>query len=121
MTIKELSLRIHKNSTEKGFWVNDNFAEKLMLVVTELSEATEADRIGKTCSHDLAFDLLNCEDETFLKLFEQEIKGTVEDELADAVIRLMDICAYHRINLEAQVKVKMRYNKTREYLHGKKY
>jgi NTP pyrophosphatase (non-canonical NTP hydrolase) len=44
-----------------------------------------------------------------------------EMELADIMIRVMDLCAFKNIDLEAHIKAKMRYNSLREYKHGKKY
>ena len=58
----------------------------LMLIITEISEAVNADRKGKYA--DIGF-----ETEPVLgwkESFEKYVKDTVEDELADAVIRLLD-------------------------------
>jgi NTP pyrophosphatase (non-canonical NTP hydrolase) len=53
--------------------------------------------------------------------FENYIKNSFEDELADVVIRIMDLCGYLHIDLEAHILAKMQYNATREKLHGKRY
>jgi NTP pyrophosphatase (non-canonical NTP hydrolase) len=39
-------------------------------------------------------------------------------ELADAVIRIMDLCEYLRIDLEYFIDLKHEYNKTRSRRHG---
>jgi NTP pyrophosphatase (non-canonical NTP hydrolase) len=49
------------------------------------------------------------------------IKDTVEDELADVIIRTLDLCGYLGIDIEKHVELKMRYNESREYKHGKNY
>lgn len=41
--------------------------------------------------------------------------------MADIVIRVMDMCAFKGIDLDAHVAAKMRYNSLREHMHGKKY
>jgi len=49
-TINELSKEVHQNAVDKGWWEDKesfNVAEKLMLIVSEVSEAMEADRKGK--------------------------------------------------------------------------
>ena len=53
--INELSQEIHKNAKDKGFYdnVEKNTGELLMLAVSELSEAFEADRKGLHCENHL--------------------------------------------------------------------
>ena len=53
--------------------------------------------------------------------FEKSVKNTFEDELADIMIRVMDLAAFKGIDLESHIKAKMRYNAMREHKHGKKY
>jgi NTP pyrophosphatase (non-canonical NTP hydrolase) len=45
----------------------------------------------------------------------------VEEEIADAIIRLCDIAGIYGIDLDWHVKAKMAYNETRPRLHGKSY
>ena len=44
----------------------------------------------------------------------------VPSELADVVIRIMDICEYYGIDLEKVILEKHEYNKKREFKHGNK-
>lgn len=44
-----------------------------------------------------------------------------EFEIADAIIRLLDLCAGHGIDIEYYINRKMQYNSTRNKLHGKRY
>jgi len=67
---------------------------KLMLVVTEVSEAAEAVR--------------KADEENF------------REEIADTIIRLLDICATVGIDIEDEIAKKMEKNKQREFLHGSK-
>ena len=53
--------------------------------------------------------------------FEALVKDSVEDEIADAFIRLFDLCGFYGIDIEAHIKAKMAYNATRPAKHGKKY
>ena len=46
---------------------------------------------------------------------------TFEDEIADAVIRLLDLAAGLGIDLEKHISSKVQYNETRPILHGKSY
>ena len=68
----------------------------LMLVISELSEAVEADRKGKWAmlDHDTIDTLQRIEGEPFVKMFLDEVKDTVEDEFSDTCIRLLDLLGY---------------------------
>ena len=61
----------------------------LCLVISELMEAVEADRKGRHTDFE-KYKQLN-EVFTFVGAFEHGIKDTVEDELADAAIRILDL------------------------------
>ena len=130
MTITELKDRAYANATEHGFHhENQNIAEMLMLIVSELSEALEADRCCLRFSQEHKAFLDGYANETESEkikpfgslMFESNIKDTFEDELADAVIRVADLCGYLGIDLEAHIKAKMRYNASRPHKHGKRY
>jgi NTP pyrophosphatase (non-canonical NTP hydrolase) len=96
-----------------------NLGERLMLVVSELSEALEADREGKRAH--TALPLLCSKCLLDKEHYERWVRGTVEEELADAIIRICDIAGIYDIDLDWHVIAKMAYNKTRPRLHGKNY
>lgn len=84
---------------------NEHF---LMLVITELSEAVEADRKG-WCAHPEPFlSIVNLRatisDEKWREVFETYVKNSVEDELADAVIRLLDLAGLRGIEIDLYPK-----------------
>jgi len=96
MELNELSKKCHKMASGKGFWNADkSIPVKLMLIVSELGEACEADR-----------------------------KGNIEnfyEEIADVFIRLCDLVGYLELDIETEIAMKMNINKNRPKLHGKKY
>ena len=122
MTIPEIIKQAHENAVEKGFYDDGdkNIGELLMLVVSELGEALEAHRNGRFSNYGF-YDRSGSFPEHEIKCFEKEVKDTFEDELADAVIRICDMCGYLNIDLEKHIELKMKYNATREYKHGKRY
>ena len=123
--INELAKQVHENAKAKGFFDKEkNIGEMLCLIHSEVSEALEADRKDMYAdlpenTLDVLVDFFN--KETFQSEYEDLVKGTFEEEMADIVIRVMDLCAFKGINLEKHIKAKMRYNSLREYKHGKKY
>lgn len=123
-TIKEWQQEIYQNNKEKGFWDSErNFGELLMLVVSELGEALEAHRKNKISNIERykEYVLLKPIDSDEIISFEKYIKDTVEDEIADAVIRLLDLSEGLGIDLEWHIEQKVAYNKTRPVKHGKNY
>lgn len=73
---------------------NEHF---LCLVISELMEAVEADRKGSHADIEAFNKYENRID--FEENFERQIKGSVEEELADACIRLLDLAGLRKANL----------------------
>jgi len=123
MEINELVKLAHENAENHGFYEKKpEIASLLMLIVTELSEACEADRKNKhTNKNGLDHYLMDSISVLNYEFFEAKIKDTFEDELADAVIRIFDLAGYCGIDLDAHIQAKMLYNKSRPYKHGKHY
>lgn len=118
MKIKDLVKEAHENAINKGFWDAERKPpELLMLVVSELSEALEADRVDEYAS----IDQYNNSTSDDITRYRAYISDSFEDEIADCFIRLADLCAGLEVDIEKHIKIKMNYNKSREYLHGKKY
>ena len=100
---------IHKNAVQHGWYDGNsakNFGELLMLVVTEVAEVMEEYRNGRLMR------------ETYVN--EKGKMCGIPSELADIVIRVMDICGYYEIDLEQAIAEKHEYNKSRPYKHGGK-
>lgn len=119
--INDLAAEIYQNNKEKGFHEQPHeFGTYIALIHSELSEAIEAHRKQKRADLD-SFTIDNGPGDEFKRSFENHIKDTIEDELADAIIRLLDLAATLDIDIEEHIRLKMDYNKTREYKHGKLY
>ena len=112
---------IYQNNKQKGFWEKErNVGELLMLVTSELGEAMEAHRKGRFANLQEAENVI-ADGGFFVATFEKHIKDTFEDELADAIIRLLDMAAGLGIDIEKHLRAKIEYNKSRPKYHGKNY
>lgn len=120
----------HKEVLDKGF-EPQNVPTNLMLIVSELGEALEADRKNRHADANrfrLAVkELCNSgaprekRKEMYKTAFETHVKDTFEDELADAFLRLMDLCGEYEIDIESHIRWKLEYNTLRPVKHGKAY
>jgi len=113
-SILELISESYNTAVEKGWW--EGGAERevgtaLMLMVTELAEAMEEHRNGR------ALDEIWHQPEGHPKAGKPE---GVPVELADVIIRICDLAGHHKIPLNAALREKLAYNKTRPYRHGNK-
>ena len=93
-TLTRLSQDCHHRAVAKGFWDEMHTVwHNLMLAFGELHEAIEADRLGKWAKlmPKQVAELDELEGTAYSQAFLRLVKDTVEDELADAVIRLLDL------------------------------
>jgi NTP pyrophosphatase (non-canonical NTP hydrolase) len=108
MELKDLQKQVHALAVDRGWWDKQcNIPEKLCLVHSEISEALEEYRQGPGDLRDV-YDGEGGKPEGF------------SVELADAVIRILDLCEWLGIDLEAEILRKHAYNATRPYRHGGK-
>ena len=96
-TLNRYAKGCHERSVAKGFWDGTHtVGHYLMLAFGELHEAIEADRIGKWAklTPEAVKNLRVVSDGAFTKAFLWFVKDRVEDEIADAVIRLLGLLGW---------------------------
>lgn len=93
-TLNRYAKDCHRRAVAKGFWDElHSVGHYLMLAFGELHEAIEADRIGRWAklTPEQIEELRGLEGAAYAQAFLRLVKDAVEDELADAVIRLLDL------------------------------
>lgn len=103
----DLQRQTYQNSADHGFWAPErsNPYEKLALIHSEVSEALEAIRTGALIP---------------AVWYREDGKPEgVGPELADVVIRCMDLAEASGIDLWERIVEKHEFNKTRPFMHGK--
>lgn len=143
LTITELVNRSHELAKEKGWYEGQqwpdgrvkshaiNVGERLALVHSEISEALEEYRkhgVIRRCPScngtgkvNDTTDHVMCDGAGFQEIYVENGKPEgFSVELADAVIRIFDLCGAVGVDLAAAIETKHAYNATRPYRHGGK-
>lgn len=101
--------------------MNDHVTAKVMLVVTELAEAVEELRSGRRVDEvyyiDQSEDNKGVELSALVDARGFAVNGKPEGfpvEIADAIIRLLDLCDLLNISASARIKEKLAYNAGRD-------
>lgn len=130
--MEKLCDRAHENSRNKGFWdglENQSVPVKLCLMHSEISEWLEAYRKDPTAPTDKRMpipgtDGVSDQDYQLLGIIDGSHPDghrpltKEEEEAADVLIRLADLCKFRNIDLGRVTLAKMAYNRTRPHMHG---
>ena len=125
MNISEIVTRAHDNAAKHGFWnPAPEFGTAIALIHSELSEALEEMRAGNKIRPGAPVPMLYYSGGGYVATGPTKACTKPEGvavELADAVIRIADLCGHLGIDLEAAIALKMEYNETRPFKHGKQF
>lgn len=138
-TLDVLQYRSHKTAADKGWWPEvptdpAAVAKSFLLMVTEIAEAYEDVRVhrgleevlySKRIKTKVINPVTGVEEEHAIEyLVPKDTPGAkpcgILSELADVVIRILDFCGAHKLDLQGMILEKMSYNDTREFRHGNK-
>lgn len=121
--LNQLSKELNAFVTKIGFY-NADVPLRIALIHSEVSEAFEAFRKDKYANINEYIEnvaLGGGQDDALFKIFfEKSMKDSFEDEVADSIIRLLDLCGKLNIDIETHIQAKMDYNATRGHKYGGK-
>ncbi len=118
MSLNELAAKCHAVAIEKGWYARERtFTDLALLLHTEVSEAVEDWREGLAPNEE-RWDW----DKTLRNAIGNDVPKPcgIPSELADLIIRTLDMCAFFEINIDKAIEDKMRYNELRPIRHGGK-
>lgn len=94
--LNKLSKEIYEANKAKGFHGVEHSPEHMLcLVISELMEAVEADRNGRRADMDNFYRQYGYD---WSENYNDYIKGSIDEELADAAIRLLDTAGALGVN-----------------------
>lgn len=105
MNLNELRDKAYQCAVAHG-WHEEEYSDEhfFCLVISELMEAVEADRKGmhaNRANFEYYMKQRKRDDGEFMYAFKHGIKDSVEDELSDACIRILDLAGLRNINLSS--------------------
>lgn len=124
MTINELCQKAHANARDKGFWEDyDNIVHDLKYAKKEVGSGSLTRSLAVLCDNAIATRLMLVVSEVSeaLEALRKTDYKNFEEELADVAIRLGDLCGGLGVNLEYEIIKKMEKNRQRGYKHGKAF
>lgn len=126
-----MSKEIHAQNKAKGFWENEYNLLATLGVVEQVTSVEEFDEVAKPLQKAFTAQRIALMHSELSEALEADRKDLPDDklpqypglhvELADCLIRILDYCGAHNIPIGEITQVKLDYNKTREYKHGKSY
>ena len=111
--LNELASEIFKYRKAEGLWDGPapEFGDKTLEVTNKMFDALTSHRDGKTGGGNLLPDMLNAYP-FYPPDYKNMIQGGFEDNLAGALILLLDLCAYYKIDIGRFVAIKMKYDQS---------
>lgn len=122
MRLSDIQKEVHHVAKAKGWYDKErSIGESIALIHSELSEALECYRNNESQPVWQTTDKQEIIITPISDSWRADVKPEgILTELADSVIRIMDLCESKGWDLEKAIKLKHEFNKTRPHRHGGK-
>lgn len=121
MKINELIEKAHENAVKHGFWEDFSLIKDIVDEIDCLDEYDKVNKILKTNAICTRLTLIHDEVSEATEGLRKNDIANFKEELADIAIRLADLVGGLNIDLEGEIKKKMKINHNRPYKHGKQF
>lgn len=120
LAINESQQHVHEGNKARGFWENRGHVYGLTMTHIDVPYAQYT--VGADCCALIHTEISEAVEA--LRKLQHPIDSTAKDsfggEMADAVIRIMDLCAFFGIPLGTAIRERVMHNETRSHMHGGK-
>ncbi|KEI87574.1 nucleotide pyrophosphohydrolase [Clostridium botulinum B2 267] len=116
LKIKEMANDAHKNAIDHGFWEEEQNIITKMCVKEFEDEEIKAVKRAFMCQRLM---LIVSEVSEAVNALRKDDKENYAEELADIILRTSDTALGDTVDIEKEIKKKMKKNRSRPYKHGK--
>lgn len=107
--LNELGHKLHENSVAKGFWPTVDEAEVCRKITAMIEEFGEFAKCVRQPEHGAA------------ACTKVPSMTNLEEEIADNIIRWLDMASALKIDIDRAVRTKHEFNTKRKHKHGKAF
>jgi len=115
--LNKLSKQLNKFAVKTGFANTNGLPE--MFEAFRNDEKFDVNNYNESISKKEFGEILNLKHQWEMR-FRIYIKDTLEDKLADSIIKLLDLAGKLGIDIEFHITQKMRFNETKEFIDSNK-
>jgi NTP pyrophosphatase (non-canonical NTP hydrolase) len=112
LQINQIQKQVHELAIKKGWYDSQKWYARLLRKI--------GIRIRVKRSIPELLSLIHCELSEGLQEYRKDNMKKFKEEIADVVIRILDMCGELKIDLQQEILKKHNFNKTRPYRHGNK-
>ncbi|BAQ14703.1 MazG nucleotide pyrophosphohydrolase domain-containing protein [Clostridium botulinum] len=118
LKIKEMVKDAHKNAIDHGFWEEEHNIITKMCVKGFKDEEIKAVKRAFMCQRLM---LIVSEVSEAVNALRKDDKENYAEELADIILRTSDTALGDTVDIEKEIKKKMKKNRSRPYKHDKAF